>query len=344
MVQCIQNRKSSFLGNEEWQSVPWELTPKDVCQKLYDKGFTLAALLEKIDKTLLDSNASISSLLAFLDRLSRLNTEMDVWYRELLSECPSPLYWIDCSRLNQASTFEGGQSREGLELGSLPPFAFPTLRIANITVTYWALRIVLSNTIAITCGAVLSVDTPLLQARTLHSGDVKSMAQQQLSHHGDRIRLEYANDITRSMSYCLDESMGLLGAQKSLFALRMALFSLRRHPGMGLDWCKAIYQQMHDKKGLRYAREIAKFDGRHSTSGRDSMPMKISPRLVDAGQAGYSSAQVSFRPNPSSSIRETQPPDLDEAFLTNAYRQDVDIRVSMPRPLQGMSSFEDPRA
>lgn len=65
--------------------------------------------------------------------------------------------------------------------------------------------------------------------------------------------------------------MGLWGAQKSLLALRTALFSLRRHPGEELKWCQAVYQEMDNRKGLRYAREIANLDGRWSVSGRDSL-------------------------------------------------------------------------
>ena len=72
--------------------------------------------------------------------------------------------------------------------------------------------------------------------------------------------------------------MGLLGAQKSLFALRVALFSLRRHPGEELKWCQAMYQEFDNRKGLRYAREIAKLDGKYSAAGRDSLPMGVSPQ------------------------------------------------------------------
>ena len=68
----------------------------------------------------------------------------------------------------------------------------------------------------------------------------------------------------RSMAYSLNDSMGLLGAAKSLFPLRVALFALRRQPGEELKWCQAVYQELETKKGLRYAREIAKLDGKIS--------------------------------------------------------------------------------
>lgn len=301
MIQCIQNRKSSFLGTEEWRSVPWEITPKDTYQELYDKGFDLGALLEEIDNTdLFSLNANISALLALLNRLAGLNVEMDQWYQELLSRCPSPLYWTTLSRSNPASTSTDGHPQEALESDSMRPFAFPTLRMANITVTYWALRVILSNTTAITCSAIMSADSPLLRAESSSSGDLRGMAQQQLGLHSGRIRLEYATNIMRSMPYCLSDSMGLLGAQKSLFGLRTALFSLRRHPGEELKWCQAVNQQMHNRKGIRYAREIAQLDGGHSASRRDPSSMRLretnSPHLGDEGPVGSSSAQSLFPP------------------------------------------------
>jgi hypothetical protein len=78
--------------------------------------------------------------------------------------------------------------------------------------------------------------------------------------------------------------MGLLGAQKSLFALRVALLALRRHPGEELKWCQAVYQEFDDRKGLRYAREMAKLDKNFTAAGRDSPPMGVLPRHgIDAG-------------------------------------------------------------
>lgn len=69
--------------------------------------------------------------------------------------------------------------------------------------------------------------------------------------------------------------MGLVDAQKSLFALRTALFSLRRYPGKeALEWCRAIYEEVGEKQGLRYAREIGRMDSKTSASGRESLPLK----------------------------------------------------------------------
>lgn len=346
MIQCIQYRKSSFLGTEEWRAIPWETTPKDIFQQLYDKGFALGALLENIDNAdLISPNASISELSAFLQRLIDMNVEMEQWYQELLSQSPSPLSWSTDLPQNIMTTPSTTDQPDVVEPSSMTPFAFPNLRLACILVTYWGLRVILSNTIAITCGAILSADSPVLRAESSSSRDLRGMAQQLLGEHGDRIRLEYATNIMRSMPYSLSDSMGFIGAQKCLFGLRTALFSLRRHPGEDLKWCKAVYQQLDTKKGLRYAREIAKLDGRLSASGRDSLPMRISETRASSFEDESSAEEASSSQSFFRSMRpvgvEAQPSDVDPGFLTDTYRQKSDRSLSPSSQLQGVLPHED---
>lgn len=260
MIQCIQYRKSTFLGSPEWLTLPWSETGKDVYQQLYDKGFALAALLEAIDDArLTNENTKISIVSEYLGRLSGLDEELNLWYREILRGTPSPLYW------HTQSTSLGGHLKKAVEPRTVSPFTFHTLRIANIIITYWALRLILSNTIALACQHVLSTNTrmpsqPSSSASRHLSQDLETMTFHLLEIHTSPYRLELATNIIRSMPYCLNDNMGLMGAQKSLFALRTALFALQRYPGEELKWCQAMYQELDSKKGLRYAKEIAKLD------------------------------------------------------------------------------------
>lgn len=270
----MQYRRSSFLNNPEWQNVPWQNSPKDVYQKLYDRGFALAAVLLEIDNVgTLGADTSIAILSKFLHRLSERDADLDAWYMEIIEESPSPLYWL-AQTSTTSSNARGSRMNEGLEQQPHAPFAFHTLRLACITVTYWALRIMLSNTIALTCGAILHTNTAD-RATASQGFGIFTMAEQLGTANASPYRLELATNIMRAMPYCLNDSMGLLGAQKSLFALRTALFSLRRHPGEELKWCQAVYQELDGRKGLRYAREIAQLDGKWSASGRDSLPIRL---------------------------------------------------------------------
>lgn len=250
---------------------------KDVYQELYDKGFALAALLEELDNArLTKENTDVAILSDFLRRLSSLDEEMKLWYREILKASPPPLYW------HTQSTSLGWHLEEAVEPRTLPPFAFHTLRLANITVTYWGLGLILSNTIALTCQQVLTTIAQVPAQSSFSttpraSQDLQNMSRSLLEIHTSSHRLELATNIIRSMPYCLNDNMGLMGAQKSLFAMRTALFALQRYsPGEELKWCQAMYQELHSKKGLRYARQIAKLDWNLSAVGRNCLPLRAS--------------------------------------------------------------------
>ena len=255
MIQCIQYRKSTFLGNPEWLTIPWGRKGKPIYQQLYDKGFLLGAILEDLDNAGLTAENNISIVSGFLGRLSSLDEDLKLWFRNLCDESPSPLYWHIESASSSKHLIEDDQPR--------PPLAFHTLLSANTIVKYWGLRIILSNTIALTCQRFLSMTTQLpvyTSSSTSILQELHTMSLQLLKANAGPIILEFATNIVRSMPYCLNENMGLIGAQKSLFPMRIALFVLQRHPGKDLQWCQAMYQELNSGKGIRYAREIGKHE------------------------------------------------------------------------------------
>lgn len=72
--------------------------------------------------------------------------------------------------------------------------------------------------------------------------------------------------------------MGVLGPQKSLFPLRAALLSLRRSPGEELDWCLKMYQELAERKGLGYAREVGKVNSNDKVEAGKAMDVtRLSP-------------------------------------------------------------------
>ena len=156
MIQCIQFRKSLFLGTSEWLIQPWDGADKDVCQRLFDKGFASAALLEEMDHVSLTSfDTSIQTRSKYLHRCSHVDAELEAWYQELLLESPMPLYWTVDSTFTAASS-SGSHLKEALEPQKLPPFSFPTLRLGCIMANFWGLKLILSNNIVLTCGTILS--------------------------------------------------------------------------------------------------------------------------------------------------------------------------------------------
>lgn len=132
------------------------------------------------------------------------------------------------------------------------PFSFPNLKIASVTTLHWAFKLVISGTIANICSTALS--TPA----TSTLAPLKIAAEQILIEHGEMGRLENATNIMRSMPYCLHGSMGLLGVHRTLFALRIAILSLRRSQTEELSSCTQIHRELYEKSGLGFAKLLAR--------------------------------------------------------------------------------------
>ncbi len=283
MIQSIQFRKDSFLLENDWKEGPWEYGTKDSSQRLYDLGFKVGALQSQMDNAGLQrGELSSRDVGLFMGNLKALQAELNAWYHEYLSLSPSPLYWVS----NTAPSLLLEEEQPGI--GPLPgPFTFPTLRYATVTITYWALRITIAGTsrqlsheIARSSASPSpSPSPPNQQPEGSPPNQEPSHPEQQsapdmLNHtnlpsrnlvptppsvsrsspnvttpNNDPITL--ATNIMRTMPFCLSDEQGMLGAQQSLFALRVALFILRLHPGMELRWCQSIYRIMAKGCGMR---------------------------------------------------------------------------------------------
>ena len=174
----------------------------------------------------------------------------DSWYHELVCRPEGPLYWLtpvdDSIVSSSAYRYFASVSNNNR------PFSFPNLRTTNIMTLYWAFKIEFSSTIANICFTALSNPTSTLPA------PLQSAAQQMLIQHGEPGRLQNASKILRSLPYCLQDSMGFLGALRSMYTLRTAHLSLRQSQMDDLKFCARMYSDLYGKKGLlAYAKQIA---------------------------------------------------------------------------------------
>lgn len=175
-----------------------------MCQKPFDKGIALAALFEQMDSANTRSLIfKVSDFACYLQKLFNVDMTLAQWFQEFLREGPAP---STDSYLDESPA-----------PSSLPPFAFLSFRVAKTIVSSWTLRTVLSKTVALTCGAILSNDSPFPPEFASAQVGLDSEAQYILSQHGDALRMELATNILRSMPYCTDDNTGILGTQKSLF-------------------------------------------------------------------------------------------------------------------------------
>ena len=327
MIQSIQFRRQSFLLEPDWRERPWEHDEKDYHQRLYDHGFELGALQNRIDDAGLQrGELTPENVVMFMGTLKELQAKINAWYQEFLSVSPSPLYWISSTTLSHLP------EEQQAGIAPLPgPFTFPTLRHATVTITYWALKIAIAGTFRQLLNEITrsspspSPPSPSQEQRGSGPAQRSSNPDQQPSQtaftfaqpetyfdsntslpyrtplptrpsasrsspgatNSDNDPITFATNIVRTMPFCLSDEQGMLGAQQSLFALRVALFILRLHPGMELRWCQSIYRILHERKGLRYATEIAKLDGGHGTRGNERKegvtPAQTPPPREDVG-------------------------------------------------------------
>jgi hypothetical protein len=249
MVKSLQYRKRSIL-KEMIDQVQWR--QKDLI--LFSKGHSLGALLQDLDAyaALGPANMSILGLTQRLGRLMALDVELQMWSRQLINDSPSPLYW----RSNPKGKDEDG-------------FSFANLQLAHLMLDYWALRLILSVTVATLC---LQIPVPKPHTRdecessaSSHSEpdempvqaiEVAHIIQQAKEEHGFPSQMELAIDIMESLPYCMNAENGISSSQKCLFSARVAMFLLQRYPPAKSAVYQGRYNALSINKGLSFARDV----------------------------------------------------------------------------------------
>lgn len=223
MVRGIQFRKASrfkyIIDEMNW----------DTRGRLYVNGHNLAALLEDLDQYRISGQKSLATSAEFLKRCVQWNSALDKWFDDLESESPSPMYWITSV--------------------DAPPgerYAFANILFAQLIQDYWALRLVMTVTIAYMCSQV-PPGIPLT---------FQKMIQGLQMQNDDARQIELATNIMETMGFCTRDEHGLSSVQKSVFSGRVAIYALRSHPPEHLAIYEKLFRDLSDKKGLRFATEI----------------------------------------------------------------------------------------
>ena len=250
MVKCVQYRKKSIL-KDLIDQIEWR--QRDVI--LFSKGHALGAILQDLDAYVASGpgNISILGLTQLLGRLLALEVELQLWYRQLLRDAPSPAYW---------PTTNEGQD----------PFAlsFANLQLAHLLLDYWALRLIVSVTIAALCnqipikqssvksGSESPADSESGESNknSVQDGDVVSYIQQAKAEHNGARQMGLAISIMESLPFCMDAENGISSSQKCLFAARVAMFLLERHPPARFATYQALYNGLSISKGINFAKGI----------------------------------------------------------------------------------------
>ena len=254
MVQSVYLRKASPLGSYEWCTRPWsrkgqDHSSKDASQMLCDHGFALAALLEEVNNAILaQEDPDTEFIQKYLRCYSAMDARFSLWYQDLTGRLEGPAYWL--TPRNELIELSSVNEPWASMCNNIQQFSFPNLKTASIITLYWALKLAISRTIADICSTALS------KPPSLTPPPLQITAQQMLVKHGESGRLENATNIMRSMPYCLQDSMGLLGAPRSLVTLRSVMLSLGRSRSEELNLCRQLNRVLYEKKGLGCAKQV----------------------------------------------------------------------------------------
>lgn len=271
MITCLQDRRASDLTTRKWLARDWNKRSHSNYPSIYDKGLVLASFLEEMDNANLLS-ANRSTQFYFLQRCLGVDTSLDIWYEEFIIR--------DKSLSHRPALMAKRADSPGAPPGpkGQPPLSFANLSIASTTITFWALKIIISHTIATACSAILSSTSRSDPATTLNPIESTSigleeesansspasssvvaiaMAQRLLKQYDFAQRKSFATLVTRSMPYCLNFEMGMLGPQRAFFALRTALSTLKSSPSPEQVWVKSVHKILAERyvESTRLAKE-----------------------------------------------------------------------------------------
>ena len=224
----------------------------DMEQRLYDRGLDLGALLEDIDKLgkLNDdrghespptSQPPMDGVQALIKEIARVDDELETWYKKLKDWSSKPLYWEEtATSYNNDST----QSQRVI--------SFASLRICHLMLDFWGLHIIVSSIMT----TLFSRLPPAVQTMP-----PLQPFKQRVTRHSIDHTLEIANTILDGARYSLRDDMGLVGPQRSMFGIRVALFFYRITPGEEFHRqrikCEQLMYELANIKGLKFARDLS---------------------------------------------------------------------------------------
>ncbi|KAI9737232.1 MAG: hypothetical protein M1818_005764 [Claussenomyces sp. TS43310] len=274
MILCLQYRTTVPFADllpyiQDWPG------PKSTEQQLCHVGFRLAAIYEQIDQISVATSTDVkmyhvSNALKFCSIVSK---DLSSWYRELLHEPAYPTSWPQF-----LSRFDAHGRMHEQQDEPQAAFSFPCLRLAHQMLGFWTFQMRLSTAVSLLheisskvgfdqtqtfdgTASQLPEPVPTLNDALFPNSDSAHEYMPLGIPHDAAHHVELATNIVRGTPYCLGHDMGLASAQRCIFYLNNALFTLRRHPCQMLTQCEELFHELAFDKGLHFARDILRVSG-----------------------------------------------------------------------------------
>ncbi|CZR52366.1 uncharacterized protein PAC_02243 [Phialocephala subalpina] len=234
IVYALATRRSSYLGDEEWLTIPWQRVPKSDFHHLLDIMARMPGLIERTElaismDAILPSPTEMESL---RERYWAIERQLRTWYINLVDSSTTPLRSETSPRTIASATLSDLQPLTDSSLN------FPSFEIARMHLFYWAALLLIYNNLT----SIPSPSTSLHQFPQVHlQSEIHTTATL----------------IARSIPYLLSPETQTMGPQNVCFSLRNAMHAFSE---LGEDreerWCRDVFEEL-DKRGFPLGKILA---------------------------------------------------------------------------------------
>jgi len=223
----LDSRKGSVLGQEGWKTIPWQNASKDSLHHLFDIGFDLAAVLEKLDVHVLniDSDAESGNISKVWSACSDTFKLLEDWYGQ---------YWASIVQDRQNATPEIPEIVSASDATPQPAHVrFGSFYEASNLAYYWSYKLILNENIVKLAGHTSRYSTSPTPEPSLSSssGPVSSkprkkaavgLSDPQIQQVSNEC-LNLATNILLSAPHFLSVNTGWLGPQRLFFPMQRSM-------------------------------------------------------------------------------------------------------------------------
>ncbi|KAH8879293.1 hypothetical protein GQ53DRAFT_756106 [Thozetella sp. PMI_491] len=219
IILAFLSRKTSFLSEEQWKTVPFMYEKPSPVQRLLNHAVAIPGIFERIDSlAALSSDKALSTARECVATFESLLVDFDEWESDFRVETQFPSFW----------TKPKGPDGH-------PSIWFQSITTANALTHYWAVQIICRHNIT------------ELRAKFPELAEDATGAVEPQPHESN---LELAIKICQSIDYLMQDDMRLFGPTSAILPLRAAydiLSAAGPDAKEQLLWCQRIIARILGK-------------------------------------------------------------------------------------------------
>ncbi|EXJ93040.1 hypothetical protein A1O3_01596 [Capronia epimyces CBS 606.96] len=251
IIYALALRQPTYLGGQDWLSIPWTTRPKSDFHHLLDIVAQIPTLIDHTERFDQVSQADISQLdrIELLNQGCELHCQLEGWYHGLRGKHSKPFY---CQQPS-LQTWSSPGSDSGPMFSTF--LHFRTFEIARMHLFYWTSLLLLYISIL----KITSSSSPAPGDQGSSSPSLHILPTLIEEKPVRRQALETATLIAQSMEYLLSENMHIRGRLNTFFPLRTAMhvFSCTGDHKME-GWSLSVFEEL-DRRGYPFGKILSKW-------------------------------------------------------------------------------------